>query len=140
MPITWSERFVVGVEQIDDQHRRLIKQLNKLEAAVNQGAPEPVISEILEFLEAYASEHFAFEETVMDQTGCMAARINCLGHQAFERSLKAIRAEFDQHGPTAGLAYKVQNNLLNWAEHHIGGIDCRLRAHTWEPPAEGRAA
>lgn len=140
MPIVWSERFVVGIQEIDDQHKRLIRQLNRLEAAVLEGAAEPLIVEVLDFLEAYAAEHFAFEEAVMEQTRCKAGHLNCIAHQAFLRSFKAVRAEYEKNGVTPGLVTKVQTNLLSWAEHHIGGVDCRLRAHTWEPPSDEHAA
>lgn len=140
MPIVWSDRFVVGIERVDAQHRQLIESLNALEAAVLDGASANTIAEILDFLQAYATEHFAHEELVMAETRCPSAGINCLAHQKFARAFTDIRAEFEASGASAALAARIQANLMSWIEHHIGGVDCRLRGLKWPLATKENAA
>jgi hemerythrin len=45
--IEWKNRYIVGVEEIDSQHKRIFQQFNKLAAAVDAGKSHRDLSFIL---------------------------------------------------------------------------------------------
>lgn len=59
--IEWEDKWTLGCEAVDNQHKRLIKTLNKI---INR---ETSIQNLLEELIDYTAEHFADEETLMDK-------------------------------------------------------------------------
>jgi hemerythrin-like metal-binding protein len=129
MPIVWSDKFVIGIEKLDEQHRGLIDALNRLEEAIRTGEDPAVASQTLDLIESCASEHFAYEEACMDAARCPAAETNRLCHEAFIRAFGRVREEFERDGPTPRLLVSIQLNLVSWAVHHIGGVDCPLREY-----------
>lgn len=65
--ITWSEALSVGVERIDEQHKRLLQMVQALADAQGRDHGDCGVSpEALRELCDYAVEHFATEEALMD--------------------------------------------------------------------------
>ena len=61
----WTEPVSVGVKLFDVQHRRFLRMVAQLEAAMSQGITARELAAMLDDLAAYAREHFATEEAVM---------------------------------------------------------------------------
>jgi hemerythrin len=58
-PVQWSEKFSVGVEELDQQHQKLIKMLNRLiSVRETTDTRSETISDILLAMTRYAQEHF----------------------------------------------------------------------------------
>lgn len=62
--IQWDDQYSVGIEEIDDQHKCLIKLINDMYTAMAGGGREEV-KVILNELVQYTKTHFAVEETLM---------------------------------------------------------------------------
>ncbi len=67
--VIWDETFSVGVEVIDEQHKKLFKMLNTMIEAENTSVNSEIISTVLTEMRQYASEHFALEEKYMLEYG-----------------------------------------------------------------------
>ena len=63
--IIWNERFSVGVRKIDEQHKELIKMINKLIETKDTKVDSETISDILTKMTKYADYHFQTEEQYM---------------------------------------------------------------------------
>jgi len=63
--IEWSDKFSVGVEVIDQQHRTLIGMMNKLIDTPNVDSNSAIITELLDGMIKYATTHFVEEERQM---------------------------------------------------------------------------
>lgn len=140
MPIVWSDKLVVGIPEIDSQHREIVENLNQLEQAIAERRPEPEIEEILAFLDFYVVLHFRAEERKMDACSCSAAAANRTAHEDFLRSFTEVRRAFDAGGATEALLERVQEDLMRWLETHIGGVDCRMRATSTQRTVDRRRA
>lgn len=64
MGIGWKESLAIGVEEIDNQHRELVRQFSRLLSACEEGKGEQEAREVLEFLEGYVRRHFSDEEAL----------------------------------------------------------------------------
>ena len=61
MSLEWRDEFLVGVAEIDEEHKELVASMNRLAAKIKSEDPSG-IDEILAFLEDYVRFHFDNEE------------------------------------------------------------------------------
>ncbi|MGD1098576.1 MAG: hemerythrin domain-containing protein, partial [Bryobacteraceae bacterium] len=65
--VTWNDSWLVGVREIDAQHKNLVSILNQLHEAAMQGHGNDVLGKILDSLVRYTTAHFAAEERLIEQ-------------------------------------------------------------------------
>ena len=63
--IEWTPDLTVGIQEIDEQHKILIKLLNDLYHSIIKRTENEVIYDILNELVQYTVVHFAVEESLM---------------------------------------------------------------------------
>ena len=126
MMINWSDDMKTGVDEIDNQHKELISQLNKLAEAIVKGKAREDIGEILDFTNAYARMHFSFEEQCMEEYSCPVAAINKKAHEKFVEIFDKLKRQFELEGPTSMLTIEVQRELIKWFSNHILKVDTQL--------------
>ncbi len=63
--MTWSNKYSVGVETLDDQHKALMNVLNEFHAASMKGQAEQVAGPLLRQVTAISRQHFSAEESLM---------------------------------------------------------------------------
>lgn len=66
--LVWQDDLNIGIDVIDQQHRRIIEMLNHLhvaQASMQRAAVGEVIDEVVD----YTMSHFAFEEELMEEAG-----------------------------------------------------------------------
>ncbi len=64
--ILWSDVYLIGIEEIDIQHKYLCKLINLYLDKINGDLPEMDADELLDELECYVRWHFKCEEQLMD--------------------------------------------------------------------------
>lgn len=88
--MTWSSKYSVGVETLDNQHKNLMKVLNELHAASMRGEARKVAGPLLSQMASIASEHFSTEERLMESIKFPGLA----GHRAKHQELAGKIAEF----------------------------------------------
>ena len=63
----WNEKYSVSNVIIDDQHKRLLDILFRLERMVNRGKDAEQMVKLLSEMSDYAKEHFRSEERYMER-------------------------------------------------------------------------
>ena len=63
--IIWSEDFLIGIEELDYEHQRLIEDINKLQGEMLKHVDTDRIEDTLGSIHARMQAHFALEERVM---------------------------------------------------------------------------
>ncbi|MDR0323563.1 MAG: bacteriohemerythrin [Treponema sp.] len=65
--IMWSDSFLCGIKQIDDQHKRLVDLTNELFSHVSGSEEEEYVffNKVIQELVKYIKAHFATEEKMM---------------------------------------------------------------------------
>ena len=114
----WSERYSVGVDVLDEQHRRLLGLCADAAHCLSQDKASAAASmhHILDRMHRYGAEHFATEEALLRRHGYpgMAA------HEEEHETFLAMLADFLVEA-SAGRLDKVAMHrfLLQWWFKHI---------------------
>jgi hemerythrin len=63
--LSWCDKYAVGVEAIDDEHKELFEAVRGLESAMARFAEPAEMGVLLNKLSAATAKHFADEEAMM---------------------------------------------------------------------------
>jgi len=126
MAITWDPTLVLGVPEIDEQHRELFRRLDSLLEAIRAGQSRTEVGHTLAFLSDYASHHFSAEETLMRDRAYPGMADHQAEHRTFAAELRALQAEYQRDGATASLIIRVNTQLTGWLRTHVYRTDRAL--------------
>jgi len=117
----WKAEYSVGINQIDEQHQRLVRLLNELHQAMYDGKSREVMTGVLSQLVDYTKGHFATEERLMQ--GYLYPGYTA--HKAEHDQLTKTVLKFQQELTTgkAVMSIDVLEFLKNWLRNHILGTD-----------------
>jgi hemerythrin len=125
--------LLTGVDDIDRQHREIFARVDALLEATRSRRSREEVLRLLEFLGAYAVDHFAAEEREMERAGYPRAEGHRLEHRQFVKELEVLRNELASEGPTALFVIRLGNRVTEWLREHIYRTDRLLgewlRAH-----------
>ncbi len=117
----WDESFMVGIAEIDRQHKLLVDIVNELYYEASQKRGHEMLGRILAGLVEYTKTHFTYEEGLMAMHGYPDLE----AHQAKHKKLVARVMEFQ--GRVTANDESVLEELLqflkDWLAHHIQGTD-----------------
>jgi hemerythrin len=125
--ITWSESLSVGVRKYDEQHKRLIKLINELHAAMMERKGQAALRKVFDELVAYTKTHFADEEREMKRLAYAGYDKHSVEHGLFVEKVAAMRDKLDKGA--VGLAVETMDFLTDWLKKHIAGVDKLYAPH-----------
>lgn len=120
--IKWDDKFAFGLEDIDEEHKRLFELINDLITAKEKSENKSIAIQLgLEFLENYVVSHFENEEETFDQTDYPEKDAHKKLHEELKRQVQSYKSKFAEHGE------EVIDDLIkfstNWLTHHILEVD-----------------
>jgi hemerythrin len=115
--------LLTGVDDIDAQHRELFDRIRALLEALRSRRGREEVVRLLEFLGAYAVDHFATEEREMEATAYPRLEGHRAEHRQFVKELEILRHELKTEGPTSRFAIRVGNRVTEWLREHIYRTD-----------------
>ena len=120
----WDQRFVTGIEVVDEQHRRLVDITNRLGDVMLAGGEMSEGKMQLLFMElsSYAREHFSDEESLMREVG-LDARHVALHTKHHHEFVEQLAAMWRTRGAMKNPAEIVYGFLSAWLAFHILGED-----------------
>lgn len=117
--IIWTPDLQVGVEEIDNQHRKLYSLLADFYTSLQKGAGKAVSAKMLEDLMSYAGTHFIAEERYLkDHPELVQHRQQ---HYSFIKRMNQFEREY-LHGDIA-LSVNMVTYIADWLFEHISGTD-----------------
>jgi hemerythrin len=119
--ITWSDTLSVGVEEIDNQHKKLVSLINHLHEAMHSGQGKEAMAIILDRLIQYTAFHFKTEENLMQTHKYPQSISHTQEHQGLVKAVLELQKGYSE-GKT-GITLETMNFLKNWLNHHILQID-----------------
>ena len=122
----WKDSLLTGVSLLDEQHRKLVDELDKLLAACKEGKGQTEIGHILNYTVSYTKEHFTDEENLQERYAYPAINIHKRLHAQYIMKMKALEQEYEKTGPSASLAGKLDKTLVEWIIDHINTEDKKL--------------
>jgi hemerythrin-like metal-binding protein len=125
--IIWSEKFSVGVRELDQQHQQLLKLLNRMISTQGTISVHPeMISEVLMEMTRYAQMHFKTEEKLMEMYGYPGLKKQKIQHRNFRKKIIGFST-----ATTLGVDQIPENLLMylvDWLTHHILEDDMAYRS------------
>lgn len=122
----WTDDLAVGNAAIDDDHRKLVKMVNDLYAAMQRGNGNDVIGKVVHNLALYTQQHFAREEAEMRRIQYSRSMQHKQEHDRLLKQVAELQGEFAAGKAVMTLA--VARFLGDWLAHHIKGSDVQLAA------------
>lgn len=121
----WSAQYETGLDQIDEQHRKLVDLINQFADLLVQGTgntPEK-LDAIFSDLADYASLHFRDEELFMEQARLDPRYLahHKANHADFAGEISQRYQRVSPDDPET--AERLLGYLINWLAYHILGTD-----------------
>jgi len=117
----WDDKYSVGIQSIDNQHKEIFQILNKLLEAMKIGHSSDVTTQIILELERYAIMHFQKEEFFFQRFNFQGSADHIREHNDFTEKVVSLKADLKSGKIT--LSLELLNFLKEWIDHHILVID-----------------
>jgi hemerythrin len=111
----WSEKFNIGIEVIDNQHRQILVYINTLDQ-IRMSGQRNQIKDVLDDLIDYTQSHFSFEENLLEQVNYQYLPSHRGIHELFVKRLNDCRQRFAQG---EAVEHDLHRLLSKWLVNHI---------------------
>jgi hemerythrin len=119
--LQWDPSLSVGIEEIDNQHKKLVRMICDLHEAMRSGKGKSQVESIIKELANYTVEHFGYEEKLLEQYKYPGFLNHHKEHEKFVNQVVAFGNDFREN--RAALTTEIMDFLKNWLVGHIKGID-----------------
>ncbi len=115
----WSSDLETGIEDIDNQHKRIVDYLNELNSA-NETGDRNATKNVLNKLVDYTQTHFTFEEALLERANYPFLRAHKRVHDIFAQRV----ADFQKRADAGeDITPELLSMLKIWLVNHIKGDD-----------------
>lgn len=132
----WKERYELGVDLIDTQHKELFKRVEAFMQTLRSSADweEKVaqVNETLEFMKAYVVEHFRDEEEYQQSIGYPGYEAHKKVHEGMVSYVLETYAAYEKNGFDQQLMQQFAGKLLAWLINHVASDDQRIATYAIE--------
>jgi diguanylate cyclase (GGDEF)-like protein/hemerythrin-like metal-binding protein/PAS domain S-box-containing protein len=128
-----DETLLVGVQVIDDQHRRMTEMVNRLNMLMRGDAPDDEVGPVLDELLEYTTYHFSTERQLMEHY----AYPDLVAHLASHEYLLIELADFNDKIAQTGKLFRLKLTR-DWLLQHIIKEDLPLGDFLQEKMAGGK--
>jgi hemerythrin-like metal-binding protein len=122
--LSWCDKYAVGVENIDAEHKEMFDAVRELGSAMAQNADAAETGALLEKLVDATGKHFADEEAMMREAKYPGLALHAANHQRLKEKVEAFADRYSQSG--AKMNQHALNFLRDWLVYHIENDDQRL--------------
>jgi len=115
----WNDSYKTGIDQIDEQHKKLVDILNALNEAITLEGNHQAVITLLDELIDYTQYHFTSEEEFMQshEYDNIAYQEHQQTHQQFVAQIK--QAQQDCHNNPEKASDELLDFLVQWLVNHI---------------------
>ena len=122
MPIIeWNIGFLLGIQEIDKQHKQMVQLLNDAYDEFRGG--KKVEQSVIDELVVYAHYIFAFEESMMQEISYPNLAEHKEEHESFTRRIIEFKNNFEKN---KNLSIELLWFLCNWVTHHMRETDAEF--------------
>jgi hemerythrin len=132
MGMEWNESFVLGIEEIDQQHKMIVERFRELSDAVQDAREEEVLAEMAKFLTEYAQFHFDTEEQYMKQYAYPDIAEQLAEHAQFTRDAVELQDKLSEGADSHKLAVEMTGKMLRWVVQHVRNHDRKMAMYIKE--------
>ncbi len=121
--ISWNKKIETGIKKFDDQHKELVRLLNKFYTAVNEGRSKAVLGEVLNELANYTVYHFQSEEDAFRQFNFPDKDEHIRIHKELVNQVLKVIKDFESGKDVVSV--NLLQFLKEWVVRHIMGDDMK---------------
>lgn len=126
----WKERYKIGVDLIDDQHKELFSILSNFIQTVQNDSPweekMEKAKETMFFMNDYVVKHFDEEEKYQEEINYPYIEEHKLAHAKFKEGIQDYVNIFNQGGFTEEKMQEFSGKLMAWLIMHVGHMDQKI--------------
>jgi hemerythrin len=112
----WTPQLCIGIDVIDQQHRRIVEYINQLDDARTNGHSREEIGFLINELVDYTISHFGFEESLHEEANYPFFKSHKKVHELFTQRVSEYQAKYEKGEDVS----KALNSLLvTWLFNHI---------------------
>jgi len=128
--IDWTDKNMVGIAEVDEQHKELFEMLNRLHASVTGGQERSVLHSVLDNLIEYTVYHFNTEEVLFDACEYPLAQEHKKEHDRLTAQALDLQRELREGSAT--ISFEVLEFLHDWLMDHTSGLDMEFAQYLRE--------
>ena len=123
--IKWDDSFLIGIEELDYEHRELIKYANRLHEELAKHVEKSAIEKCLGDIHARMGAHFALEERVMKEREYEFFDEHKREHEALLDDYTEYITRF-LNSPDNSHSFPIEEILRRWIKNHILTSDKKM--------------
>ncbi|MBE9466735.1 MAG: bacteriohemerythrin [Bacteroidetes bacterium] len=119
--VEWKNDLVIGIDELDQQHKKLVDIANQLFVAFKKEKGKKEIKEIIKGLSDYASYHFSTEENYFNKFSFSDTKSHINEHQVFIKEIINFQNDFNK-GKVRFLD-DFMTFVKSWIVNHFTNVD-----------------
>jgi len=119
--IVWKDTYSVGIDSLDNDHKKLIILLNQFTTAYDYAMSEEYERQALKDLIDYTQYHFAREEQLLEQFNYPDLVAHKAQHKEMIAQVISFMDLYNKKGHDS--LNEISEYLVNWLINHINGTD-----------------
>ncbi|PCI54121.1 MAG: hemerythrin [Gammaproteobacteria bacterium] len=120
--IEWTAELSVGIDSIDEQHKKLVNMINALNDAMLTNSSHELLGKIFTGLAAYTHKHFAYEENMFAEYGYSDSEEHKRQHNELIAQVVELKENFIKN-PQGTINTDLMLFLKRWLTNHIMRTD-----------------
>ncbi len=120
----WQEEYSVGINEIDDQHKKLLVMISEFYEAIKFDREEAFAC-LLDSLIEYALTHFKNEERYMKMFGYSSLAEHKKEHEEFTQRVLSVKEKIEQGQSVVTL--DTTRMIRKWVTEHMLGTDQKYK-------------
>ena len=114
--VAWTDRYSVGNDEIDKQHKKLFELITNVNAMTTMGMT-PEVSRVLDELVEYTKNHFSYEEMLIFNAKYPEAKEHKEKHTKFLNDIKEFQNKVKRKEPVSIMT--IMRFLNMWLVDHV---------------------
>jgi hemerythrin len=123
MVIEWNNKYNLGISEIDNQHKKLVKIISKLDACSKKNCEHKQIEIVFNQLLDFALEHFSTEEKYFDKFNYNNKKEHKKEHNSFKKKILGIKQKYLEEGNCS--CQELIAYLSDWVDNHLVNEDSK---------------
>ncbi|MEA2041021.1 MAG: bacteriohemerythrin [Bacteroidota bacterium] len=107
--IIWADKYSVGYDEIDNQHKKLVEMINDLHISFTEGKTDKLAEGIVKKMIEYTDYHFKTEEKYFEKYNYSETQLHIEQHLSFVKQVTTFYDEFKKGNVT--ITYDIMNFL-----------------------------
>ena len=114
--LVWTEQADIGIDEVDQQHRKIVAYINQLDDAYYSGLPRKKLGKIINDLVEYTVYHFKAEENLLEKAGYPFLKAHQKAHVLYAQGILDFQSRFEKGEDISG---DMEGLLAKWFFDHL---------------------